>query len=643
MLVWLHRRLPRLLSTLAALLAAGAAAGAVAAPRPSIARVSDLRPGMKGWGLTVFRGTEPERFEVEILDVLHGFLPGQDLVLLRTTHPVLERARVVAGMSGSPIYLEDGRLVGAYAYGWSFGREPVAGATPIESMLAELRRPLRPARFPGAPPLGRPQVRALQGRRGAAARGSARPEDGARFRRGLPAYGGEAVDPMALLRRVVPRGVRNGGAFDAIAPAATPLMLGGFSPAVASWLGEALAPFGLLPVQGGGSGGRSAVPDTRGARDFVPGGALAVQLVRGDVEATGIGTVTSVQGRHVLAFGHPMLHAGRVGLPTATARVLHVLASEARSFKIGEALLPRGQLVQDQQAAIVVDRAAIAPVVPMVVRVHGVDAPKTEWRVELASHRAMSPMLALAVLANALQVTAAEQSDVTWRIDGEVLLMGREPVRFRDEGWLPQGMVSPRALTKLRLFSLFEVAFGNPFEPVPIERIDVDVHVRFARDVTELLSVALEPPEPVAGEELGLRIELRDHGSEVVRVERLSVGRLPSWLAGERIEVRVVPGPSAPVERARAASVDDLIDAVQARAPATVFVVSMRVPGAGLRYRGHLARDLPRSALDALLPAGGSGRVDVMGRWWRKELPVGRVAIGSARVQAEVREERHGK
>ncbi len=626
-------------------LALGAAAGAVATPSPSIVRVSELRPGMKGWGLTVFRGTEPERFDVEILDVLHGFLPGQDLVLLRTEHPVLERARVVAGMSGSPIYLEDGRLVGAYAYGWSFGREPVAGATPIESMLAELRRPLQPVRFPGAPPLGRPQAGALEGAAGsfrsAKRRGRSRRGEVRRVR--WPAYLGGPVDPAALLRRLGTHASRPAATPEALRPAATPLMLGGFSPSVASWLGEALTPFGLLPVQGGGSGAARAVPPSRGASDFVPGGALAVQLVRGDVEATGIGTVTSVRGRHVLAFGHPMLHAGRVGLPTATARVLHVLASEARSFKIGEALRPRGQLVQDQQAAIVVDRSAHPPVIPMVVRVHGVQAPKTEWRVELAAHRAMSPMLALAVLANALQVTAAEQADVTWRIDSEVVLEGREPIRLRDEGWLPQGMVAPRALSTLRLFSMFEVAFGNPFTPLPVERVEVDVYVRFERAVTELLGVSLEPPEPVAGEALGLRLRLRDQGGASVRSKRVPLGVLPHWLAGERITVQVVPGPRAPVERPRPNDVDDLIEAVRGRSPATSFVVSVRVPGAGLRYRGQLARDLPHSAVDALLSVGDAGRADVMGRWWRKEVPVGRVALGSAEVSAEVREERRGE
>ena len=105
--------------------------------------VEHIKPGMTGFGLSVFRGTKPERFPVEVIDVLHRFRPGQDLILVRTPHPLLNETKAVAGMSGSPIYL-DGKLAGAYAYGWPFSTEPVVGVTPIANMLAELARPLDP-------------------------------------------------------------------------------------------------------------------------------------------------------------------------------------------------------------------------------------------------------------------------------------------------------------------------------------------------------------------------------------------------------------------------------------------------------------------------------------------------------------------
>ncbi|HOU90563.1 MAG TPA: SpoIVB peptidase S55 domain-containing protein, partial [Polyangiaceae bacterium] len=119
----------------------GAARADGVATRPDVIAVADIKPGMKGYGLTVFQGYRPERFDVEVIDVLPNFRPKQDLILIRTRHPRLDVTKIVAGMSGSPIYL-DGKMAGAYAYGWTFGTEPVAGVTPIRNMLDDLARPL---------------------------------------------------------------------------------------------------------------------------------------------------------------------------------------------------------------------------------------------------------------------------------------------------------------------------------------------------------------------------------------------------------------------------------------------------------------------------------------------------------------------
>src|SRR2546429_2080975 len=112
------------------------------ARRTPIIPISEIRAGMKGYGLTVFQGTKPERFDIRVIGVLHNFLPKQDVILIQSDDPRLLHSGIVAGMSGSPIYIE-GRLAGALAYGWHFAKDPIAGVTPIETMMAELKRPLR--------------------------------------------------------------------------------------------------------------------------------------------------------------------------------------------------------------------------------------------------------------------------------------------------------------------------------------------------------------------------------------------------------------------------------------------------------------------------------------------------------------------
>ena len=104
--------------------------------------LADVRPGMVGQAMTVFQGSKPEPFKIRVVSVMRNFLPKQDVILIRAEDPRVEHSGIVAGMSGSPVYI-DGKLVGAVAYAWSFAKEPLGGVTPIETMLAERQRPRR--------------------------------------------------------------------------------------------------------------------------------------------------------------------------------------------------------------------------------------------------------------------------------------------------------------------------------------------------------------------------------------------------------------------------------------------------------------------------------------------------------------------
>src|SRR3954453_6363978 len=102
-------------------------------------RVSEVRPGMKGYGLSVFSGTKIDRFDVEVIEILRKFNPSYDVVLIKAKGQNLEHTGSVAGMSGSPIFLRDDqgreRMIGAFAYGWPLTKDPLAGVQPIEYML----------------------------------------------------------------------------------------------------------------------------------------------------------------------------------------------------------------------------------------------------------------------------------------------------------------------------------------------------------------------------------------------------------------------------------------------------------------------------------------------------------------------------
>jgi hypothetical protein len=596
--------------------------------RPTTIGVDEIRPGMTGHGLTVFRGTRPERFDVEIIDVLHNFRPDMDLILIRTDHPILDHATTVAGMSGSPIYI-DGRLAGAYAYGWPFGKDPIAGVTPIGDMLGEMRRPVRPDSFPGADRIGRP----LRPRRSAPGRRAATVPHPSRLA-GLPPWRGDGRrDAFAALRaHAERRGLGRRGP-RGLTRAATPIMLGGFTDTMANLLGDELEPFGLMTLQAGGGQRPAGAARSR----FVDGGAIGVQLIRGDISATAVGTVTHVGARRLVAFGHPMMNAGEVGLPTSTARVLHVLASESRSFKIAEALDPLGTLIHDRQSAIVIDSELQAETVPVTIRIRGVEgAQRTEWHAEVVSHRVLTPILVFAAIGNAMEATASDQTDVVFTAKSRVAVEGHGVHEVEDVGYMAAGPNDTRTLSRLRLFDFVEAAFGNPFEESRVRSVELELRIRFTRDVYRIVDAAVHAREVDPGSTVDVHVVLRRFG-EPDRVRVVPV-RIPRHAAGKTIQLEVEAGDDVDIELPDARSLDDILTAIREQYPSTSLGISVKLPTRGLRFQGHVVHDLPPSALDTLSMQNDTSRGRPFTTYDRQLVDVGSVLTGSARLDVEVRE-----
>jgi hypothetical protein len=271
-----------------------------AAPADTIP-FDEIRSGMTGTGLTVFSGTEITEFQVEILGVLPGIGPDQDLILARLSGGPLERTGVLAGMSGSPVYI-DGRLAGAVAYAWGFSKEPIAGITPIHQMLD----------IAGDAPGGSMNGE-LSGRSG-------RTPWQSEWTQVLQDSGSLTTFFRNRLSRFDHR--------SSFLPTHLPLAISGLGRAGFDSIAEDLSAGGFLPMQAGSSGA-AGDPSARSGSgtSLQPGSAIGVKLVRGDVEMSATGTVTWVDGNKVLAFGHPLFGLGQVDLPMTAARVEALLPS----------------------------------------------------------------------------------------------------------------------------------------------------------------------------------------------------------------------------------------------------------------------------------------------------------------------------
>lgn len=598
--------------------------------KPRTISVDEIKDGMKGYGLTVFKGTEPERFDVEVVGVLRNFRPSQELILIKTPHPRLNVTKNVRGMSGSPIYL-DGRLAGAYAYSWSsFQVEPVAGVTPIAPMLAEMRRPIPPGFWPleGGAPLPASSAKAS----GTKHASNGTPGSGTTAFDGAPG----TYDVESHATQVATRLSAGLDPSRPVVPTATPLMLAGMSDRSIALVRKLFAPMGLEPVQAG-SGGGSGTDDPNAPKRYVDGGGVGVQMARGDVSFMGLGTVTHVEGTKLCGFGHPMMEAGVTALPTAIGRVHWIFASDQHSSKIGEAARPLGALVQDRQSAIVVDETKSAPVFPLNVEIRGADGiPKKNWNVEIAEERFMSAGLVASVLGSIIDASVSERRDVTWKLKSKVSVRGHGTIELEDFGVATGGMPDAGELAHSKVARAVGEVLNNPWELTRLDKIETTLFVDYTRDLWKLRGLDVLDPVVDAGQVARVRVHLVPYAGPATT--KILEVRMPNELAGKDVDLEVVPGYQVVPDLAAPQNLADLLanSARQSVTPRSL-VLQFRARSQGVAYKGHVADRLPAFALDALRPSSTDVAPDAFPSYVRTIVPLDRYVEGSDRAKIKVR------
>src|SRR6476646_2595897 len=299
--------------------------------------ISEIRPGMVGIGRTVFTGTQVQEFKAHILGVIENVIGTQrNLILAKLEGGPLASTGVIAGMSGSPVYI-DGKLIGAVSYALgSFSKEPIAGITPIAEMtdsttFSDVRPP--GARVKVEFPLTRESLSAAFRKALAWNRPFAeRPNDTELA--GISAVAGLGGSQLGTLLR----------------PIATPLVMSGFEPDLADIFGGAFRDQGFVPTGGSVAGMREGEKPYEGP--LKPGDAVGVMLVGGDLMLGGTGTVTHIDGNRVYAFGHPMYNLGPTEFPMTRAYVYTVLPSLVSSMKLSTTGEVIGTVLQDRATAI---------------------------------------------------------------------------------------------------------------------------------------------------------------------------------------------------------------------------------------------------------------------------------------------------
>lgn len=466
---------------------------------PQIMPLNQIHEGMKGIALTVFQGVKPESMEVEVLGVLRNVNgPKGDIILIRLHGTKPEYTGVVAGMSGSPVYI-DGKLAGALAFRiGEFSKEPIAGVTPIEEMLEIDAFDQRPAPAP-AP--------------------ASSSNSNTTSRTASPAQG--AAPSLQSYSNY-------------LKPIETPLVFTGFSEETLERYGSQFASAGIVPVMGIGSSSDRKQPEPIEA-----GSAVSAVLVRGDMDIAATCTVTYIDPQRLLACGHPLLQFGQVDLPMTKATVLATLPSTYNAFKIVNTTEAAGSFVQDRHNGILGVLGREPKMIPVTVTVQGGPAAK-EFHYQILNNARLSPMAMMATVFNALRGTNDYGEDITYRMNGVLNVKGYPDVTLRNM-FAPQDSGQPAAaLAAATIGDRFGRIYGNPFDAPEVEGVKLDFDLVRERRTARLESSRTDVTEARPGEQIVVEAELRPYRGE--RLVRQIPIRIPASMSKGILRVLVSDG-----------------------------------------------------------------------------------------------------
>ena len=450
--------------------------------------LAQVKPGMRGIGKTVFAGEKIEEFQVEILGVLENVGPRQSIVLARLSGGPLDKAGVMAGMSGSPVYLE-GKLLGAVALAFPFATEPIAGIRPISEMVETFQQKAEPP-----PPTLKAAIVALGNGSGT---GLERwvPQESPRL---LP----PSLDPLPGQPQLI--------------QIATPVHFAGFTARTLETFGPALRGLGLLPMQGAGGASDPHSSRMGDPSALQPGSMISVGLIRGDLNVNADGALTFVDGRRIYAFGHRFLSAGPTELPFMRASVIALLPNLNNSFKISSAGELMGTIRQDRTTGIYGELGARPRMIPVELNLQTSRSGSQRYSLELVNDRFLSPFLLQIAVYSSIDATERALGPSTFQVRGAIRFGGgRPPIRL-DNIYAGEANIAGNVALAAALPMAYVMQSGFP--DLSVDRVEMEIVSIDQKKQLRLERAWATRREVRPGERLELAAVLREeNGGEIIR------------------------------------------------------------------------------------------------------------------------------
>ena len=519
--------------------------------------LADVKAGMKGEWHTVVSGTRIDSFPMKVVGVANNFIgPGRPVIICEGLDATNKLTGPVAGMSGSPVYV-DGKLLGAYAYGFVFPHDQdLFGVTPIEQMLEVEKYP------PSSNPWGNDPM--------ADAAGTGSPEWLA-----APAAGVN-VPSLAEMQSVMK-------------PLPTPLFVSGVSQHTLQMFEPELSRLGLQVMQAPSG---SAGPMT--GTDLEPGAAVSGVLMSGDFDFAGTGTVTWREGNRILAFGHPFMQSGPTEMPMATAEILAVVSSFEESFKLLNVGRTVGTIYQDRLTAIAGEIGRMPRTTHVEIHLTPPAGHERLYQGDMFQNQIFSPLLTAIILEEALFATMESEQKQTVYLETEMDIEGHGMVNLSDAATDESGP----AMLVMQQMELYDRLLGNPCEFPRVKSLTFHVRLANGYDWSRLDSLSMDRDEVKPGSTLRAVIGLRNYRGEpsVIPVSvpipaDLEVSKLQLFVGDADAAMRLDETPAPP------RTLDQVLDRLRKMRSHQNIYIKLLQTTPGLSVEGQNLPNLPPSVM----------------------------------------------
>ncbi|MFZ5516040.1 MAG: SpoIVB peptidase S55 domain-containing protein [Candidatus Zhuqueibacterota bacterium] len=555
--------------------------------------LKDVKPGMKGLGLTIFENNKIEQFDLEVLDIVRNYFPQRAVILVRLIGEKVTHTGVVSGMSGSPVYIND-KLVGALAYRvGQFMKDPIAGVTPIEQMLdIYSKEEIRQAELAAVPhPYAEEIVNFIHSR------------------------GDDDFDFAGLLKP--------GPATDqqSIMPIETSIFLSGFSP---DGIERFKSCSGLSDVHFM-TGGKMESDQATGADGLLPGSAVAASLISGDFDISAVGTVTYCDGNRVLAFGHPMFNSGAVSLPMANARVITTLSSLMASNKYAVATDIIGAIRQDRSSGILGIVGERAPLIPVQMKVISSVSKERQFHFNLANDRSsysMLPVFLWMTIINSLETSRLGFGDYSIRLQGSIDNDNCDDVILENlfagagKGFY-DGSGTDVSEAAYEIVMSLSAVLMNQFEPAQIKKIDLTFNIQPGRNSARIEKVYFDRQEVAPGDPLTIFVAIRPYQGEMFELKKTI--QIPGNISSQRLRI-VVGGKDEITQREQMAgiyrympkSLAEIVSLLNRRKKNNAVFIQIKESATGAMLHGKEFPSLPPSVQTLMMNSRNQDSFDAV-------------------------------